>query len=73
MTNKERQKALDKKKWLESEKRKKDVSGLMTYCGYCEEQGFNRDNLIPCNINQVERESNCTCAKAYNRMVRGKQ
>lgn len=58
------QKRLDKQKWLESEKQSMDMSGGMPYCSACELKtvfGY-------CNANQMEREMNCLCAKAYNRL-----
>lgn len=65
MTNKERQKLLDKKKWSESAKHCADLSGKMDYCATCdmrEETG--------CRATQALRESESKCAKAYNRMRR---
>ena len=76
MTNKERQKSLDKKKWLSSEKNGEDMSGQMPYCFECGMQGFDRwcashaTNI--CTASQQEREELCYCARAYNRMVRTK-
>ena len=68
MTNVERQKALDKKKWLESEKEKIDKSGEMNYCDYCLWQ----DRWEYCCATQAEREAHCLCAKAYNAMYHRK-
>lgn len=62
MTNKARQKSLDKDKWLESEKQGKDLSGVMKYCPYCKKR-----NKVPCDIPQQEREKDCLCAQAYNK------
>ena len=67
MTNKERQKSLDKKKWLESEKQGCDLSGAMEYCSCCSECDWWLDI---CTATQEERESKCLCATAYNRMQR---
>lgn len=67
MKNTERQTALDKRKWIESEKEGCDMSGDMPYCEHCEEQTRFRS----CVATQEERESVCLCAKAYNRMARG--
>lgn len=67
MTNKERQKSLDKKKWLESEKKNRDMSGAMKYCKYCGMQYFLFNG---CDATQEEREQKCLCATAYNRMQR---
>jgi hypothetical protein len=74
-TNKERQKSLDKKKWLKSEKKGMDMSGEMLHCPYCEKRtprdwqsdGFLRHG---CTATQEERETACLCATAYNRMQR---
>lgn len=77
MTNKERQKSLDKKKWLESEKKGEDMSGQMGWCPYCEHfdsdvSWFHQCIIRWCTATQEEREKQCLCAKAYNRMVRRK-
>lgn len=69
MTNKDRQRSLDRKKWLASEKLKSDMSGEMPYCDFCEHQ----TELLWCLCNQEQRESNCLCATAYNRLVRAQQ
>ena len=66
MTNKERQRSLDKIKWKESEKAGKDQSGDMSYCVYCSKRTSNRT----CLAEQKDRESECLCAKAFNRMRR---
>lgn len=66
MKNIERQKSLDKKKWLASKKQCEDLSGAMLYCDVCEKQ---RREYV-CGATQEEREGKCLCAKAYNRMVR---
>lgn len=80
MTNKERQNQLDKRKWLESEEKGKDMSGWMKYCCYCDDcklvQTFVDGKpriLLRCNATQEERETACLCAKAYNRMYRGRK
>ena len=67
MTNKERQKSLDKKKWLESEKHGKDLSGKMPYCKDCYNKWLFKSG---CAVTQEEREQKCLCATAYNRMYR---
>jgi hypothetical protein len=66
MTNIKRQHYLDKKKYIKSEKFGSDFSGNMDYCGFC---GFQRDNLT-CPISQLDREMNCLCATAYNKMIK---
>lgn len=66
MKNKERQKRLDINKWLESEKQGEDMSGAMLYCDACEKQR----NGYWCGCTQDERETQCLCATAYNRMRR---
>lgn len=77
MTNKERQKSLDKKKWLESEKKGKDMSAKMEYCFDCDKfivyKGHEKNMpcvTTRCDASQEERESQCLCATAYNRMMR---
>lgn len=67
MTNKERQKSLDKQKWNCSEDYEQDLSGHMYYCeccGYITSDG--------CTVTQEQREQQSLCAKAYNRMKRSK-
>ena len=67
MFNCERQRILDKKKWIVSEDKKEDMSGKMNYCAYC----YYRDLFEEyCTATQEERESQCLCATAYNRMGR---
>jgi len=70
MTNKERQKSLDKKKWLESEKQGYDMAGLMDYCDFCDCADDVR--CLDRDYNYEQITANCKCAKAYNRMVRCK-
>ena len=71
MTNKERQKSLDKMKWLASEDMGFDRSGTELWCDFCQKQRVNdaRDNWT-CTATQEEREGQCLCATAYNRMQR---
>lgn len=66
MTNVERQKSLDKKKYYTSQMYKQDLSGNMIYCSKCEYANC----LHNCRATQKEREAGNLCAKAYNRMVR---
>lgn len=66
MTNKELQKRLNKKKWLESEKVGEDMGGQMDYCSFCLEQDLNGY----CGSIQDEIDENCLCAKAYLRSKR---
>lgn len=63
MTNKERQKKLDEIKWLDSESCGYDRSGRQAYCHYCDYQ-----TEFLCKASQEEREKNCLCAKAYNKL-----
>ena len=67
MTNKERQKSLDKKKQLESEKAGTDLSGKMDYCRYCL---FQRLNGGGCACTREHKEFWSLCAKAYNLMIK---
>jgi hypothetical protein len=66
MKNTERQKSLDKQKWLMSEEVGTDLSGEMLYCEFC----FYKDLDGFCPISQQERENKCLCAKAWNRYKR---
>lgn len=70
MTNKERQRSLDKKKWFESIEENSDQSGKMYYCDHCPKQNtvFNT-----CDADQYSREMNCLCATAFNRSERAFQ
>ena len=65
MTNLQRQKKLDEQKWLMSEAKGCDQSGKMDWCTYCE-----WEEKSECLETQLDREMNCLCAKAWNRMVR---
>ena len=67
-TNKAKQKTLDKKKWLVSEELGEDMSGKMGWCNYCN----CRTDFETCVASQQEREVECLCAKAYNRLQRKK-
>lgn len=64
MTNKQRQKELDEQKYLESETKRKDLSGDMPYCDYC----ACTTPYATCVASQEERETKCLCAKAFNKM-----
>ena len=72
MTNVLRQKWLDKKKWLKSEKEGKDLSGKMNYCEFCSVRKKNVSCsaeptvLSICSKDQGRREKYCLCATAYN-------
>lgn len=69
MTNKERQLSLDKKKWNISQVCSKDMSGKMEYCYSCV---FRDSNNNTCKQPQADREKLCSCAVAYNKMIRSK-
>jgi hypothetical protein len=80
MTNKERQKKLDERKWVVSEEFEADMSGKMPWCSYCGMQGLDlcgdgRDKGIHtiCTATQEDREGQCLCATAYNRMQRARR
>lgn len=66
MTNKDRQKQLDLKKWFTSKQYRKDLSGSMSYCIKCDKVTYSHS----CRATQKEREEYCLCAKAYNKMIR---
>lgn len=67
MTNLQRQKQLDEQKYLVSEAKQSDQSGFMPYCDYCDHKQNG------CGKSQLEKEMNCICATAYNRMVRARK
>lgn len=67
MKNKERQKQLDKQKWIVSEQNEYDMSGFMSYCECCTNRGGLHGE---CQATQEERTTKCYCATAYNRLVR---
>ena len=69
ITNKERQKELDKEKWLESEQEGLDRSGQMTYCNDCDRKAGGE---LGCKATQAEREEKTLCAKAYNKHQRNR-
>lgn len=71
MTNKQRQEMLDQSKWLNSEQVGWDKSGAENYCEFCECQVKVTDTGA-CIISQAEREKQCLCAKAFNKMKRAK-
>lgn len=73
MTNKDRQKSLDKTKWLASEIAGQDLSGKMECCYHCEHQADKHNFYTYCTKAHAQRVEHCYCAKAYNRMVRGRQ
>lgn len=73
MTNKERQKSLDRQKWLESEQQRFDMSGCMLYCEFCSKADHSHPTENgKCYATQEERENDCLCAKSFNRMKRRK-
>ena len=66
MTKAEKQKRLDQKKWKISQICGKDMSGKMEYCFYCTFQG----KEYICTQKQNDRETLCSCAIAYEKMVK---
>lgn len=72
MTNRERQRSLDRKKWNESREQMEDMSGKMYYCECCEKQGLslNYPFDLTCTATQEDREEQCLCATAFNRLQR---
>ena len=68
MTNRERQKSLDKKKYECGQNLGIDPSGVMPYCVHCTHKTSN----YGCSVSHEVRSENCFCAQAYNRMVRRK-
>jgi hypothetical protein len=74
MTNYQRQKKLDEQKYLVSEAKKEDQSGNMPYCDYCNYSYYKQSGIaVGCEKPQNEREENCLCATAYNRMIRARK
>lgn len=69
MKNADRQKKLDEKKWLSSEKYEKDLSGNMWYCLKCEKMNCRHN----CTSTQKEREEKSLCAIAYNKYYKVKK
>ena len=60
------QKQLDDKKWFESEKDERNLTGRMSYCVDCKyrnQQSVTEDD--GCILNQEERKEAKSCAKAY--------
>ena len=68
MKNPERQRSLDKKKYLESIRLDSDQSGKMIYCQVCNY----KDVFGGCVKSQLEKDQHYYCATAYNRMRRNK-
>lgn len=66
--NEVRQKQLDESKYLMSQRYNQDLSGSMSYCLKCDKQTYNHS----CRATQQERESQCLCAKAYNKFNKEK-
>jgi hypothetical protein len=70
-TNKDKQRILDKQKWLESETQGFDMSGCMLYCEKCEYANHDTDYGY-CKASQEQRVSESLCAKASNRIKKVK-
>lgn len=68
MKNPERQRSLDKKKYLESIRLDSDQNGKMIYCQVCNYKSIFGD----CIKSQAEKDQYHYCATAYNRMKRKK-
>ena len=66
--NIERQKQLEEQKYLQSQSYKRDLSGSMPYCLKCDKATYNHN----CKATQQERESQCLCAKSYNKLNKKK-
>lgn len=64
MTNKERQSILDKDKWFKSKELGRDLSGARPYCLCCPHATPTHN----CYVKQKDREEQCLCAKAYNKL-----
>lgn len=59
----ENQRSLDFQKWLESEKRETDLSGIMPYCLFC---SYSKDYKCACG--PEERLKERLCDKAFREM-----
>jgi hypothetical protein len=72
MKNIDRQKSLDKKKWVISKRNEMDMSGKMYYCKKCTHKTDDTEYVctFKCTATQEERESQRLCATAYNRLAR---
>lgn len=64
----ETQKSCDKKKYLESMKEKRDMSGAMDYCIECKHSTME----YTCDIEHKQRVQDRACARAYNKLHRKK-
>lgn len=60
----EEQKTLDFQKWLDSERKHIDLSGLMDQCLFCSFRDENRE----CTCDPKTRSEEAVCAKAYHEM-----
>lgn len=67
MTKIEKQKRLDAKKWQTSQEKGTDMNGKMSYCHYC---SFRNETYDICVQMQDDRENLCSCAIAYEKMVK---
>ena len=65
---KHNQMKLDFQKWLESEVNKRDMSGKMLYCAYCQYS----DGISKCSATQEQRLKECYCDKAYRKLINSK-
>ena len=68
MTNAQKQKWLDTRKWLRSEKEHYDLSGELDYCNFCKMKAGKL-----CTASQSNRVENQLCAKAHNLMYEEKK
>jgi hypothetical protein len=68
MKNTKRQKSLDEKKYIESEQQGKDMSGAMPWCASCPQKA----ELDTCVAPHESRVLSSLCARAYNKMAKGK-
>lgn len=63
--NKITQNRLDVQKYKQSQENDTDMSGMMDYCECCD---YKDNNVDGCRASQAQREDECLCAKAYNRL-----
>ena len=60
----EEQATLSFQKWLESEYKQKDMSGMMPWCLFC----VHRTDKMDCKCDPIIREKDAMCVDAYHKM-----
>lgn len=57
----EKQATIDFQKWLDSERKKTDMSGAEPWCMFCK----NRTKKLSCSCDPTVRSAEAVCVKAY--------